>query len=973
MLKCKFLLDKLQPRNRVHLFWLFTIGFSITVILTFLPFFLFDVSLIRASIDGSNCDGFRQHYEYLVWLKHTIVNLFAGNGFSFWSWNVGLGADTIGSFAAVFFDPFNYIAVIFPDDQISVAYTIGIYLRLYFAGLGFLYFGKTAGLSLKHSLWGAFAYSLSSWAITAALNQVVFLPAMLLFGFMMAGVTKVLRNQSPIVLIISVALSAMNSVYFSYMAAIMIFIYLLVYFIKNESKTIQNYIHYWGRLILYVGTALCLSAVAVIPSVYLLLHAVKEGSTDYSFFHALSVYINYPASLIGGQQIFYHYSTIFVCPIFLLMIPSILHHVRMRKATPAMITFIISLVFLLFPFFNSMFNGFSYPMGRWCYTATFFYIWSAIECLAEGSFDISRYKKHIVIMLTFCGFMLYIAGRVILNINNELNTIIGVLSLGFAALFYQQLKKNSQWHCSTITLSVMLNIILFGFIQFLPGISSYITNYSEHGAQYKQMQYATQSAGTEIEDDTFYRIDQVDHISPVNQVKGNEYKSISNRVAHNPANETLVYQTRSIYTYLSVTNGALYEFYKNVGNNASYSTRVWTYSNDNRTRLDFLSGVKYFLGSNPNNNPPTGAENYASYGFSDFKKSSKGINILKNKYSIGLGCAYDTYITETEWLKLDYPDREQALMQCIILPDNTETSLTHADYHNISSGSQKAAYHIAASTNIVSKNTPLKKKFKNLEQAGSLKVTNTANSFTLHIDGEYQNCELFLIARNLKRDPKSTIKTNYYGKSMSKLNRIRAKLKTGANFDDYGGFTIDVSNSAIKKRAINTLGNVQGFSDIKDFMINLGQYNEKAKDLTISLNTVGTYSYDSFELLAVPLSTYESKAVSCANNAYNIDTFSDNYVKGTIGTDKDSSMLYLSIPYSDGWKAYVDGKEVSTQQIDIAFTGIPVNDAGKHTVELRYRPVGFKIGIIAFTVGLFSCILICIWSVKRKKEQGNLK
>ncbi len=971
MQQFKALLNKLQPKTRTHVFWLFTICFIITIILTFLPFFLFNISLIRASIDGSNCDGFRQQYEYLVWLKHTVSNFFAGNGFSFWSWNIGLGADTIGSFTLVLFDPFNYIAVLFPDDQLSIAYTIGIYLRLYFAGLGFLYFGKTAHLSLKHSLWGAFAYALSSWAITSALNQVVFLLAMVLFGFIMAGIIKVLRHQSPIVLILSTALSAMNSVYFSYMAAIMIFIFLLVHFIINEKKTVQNCIRYWGRLILYVGTALCLAAFAVIPSVYLLLHAVKEGSTNYSLFHALFAYVNYPSSLIGSQQIFYHYSTICVCPLFLLMIPSIFHHIRLKKATPAMITFIISLIFLLFPFFNSMFNGFSYPMGRWCYTATFFYIWSAIQCLAEKSFDISRYKKSIITMLIFCGFTLFFVGRIILNINNELNTIIGVSNLAFAALFFQLLKSKKNWHSSAITISVMCNIILFGFIQFFPGISSNLTNYSEHGAQYKQMQYATQSAGSEIKDDTFYRIDQVDHISPVNQVNGNEYKSVSNRLAHNPANETLVYQTRSIYTYLSTTNGTLYDFYKNIGNNASYSNRVWTYNNDNRTRLDFLFGVKYFLGSNPNNNPPTGAENYASYGFSDFQKSSKEINILKNKYSMGLGCTFDSYITETEWFKLDYPDREQALMQCIILPDNTKTTLAHTDYHNISSGSQKAAYHVTGSSNVISGKKTLDKKYKNLERAGTFRVTDTANSITFHIDEEYDNCELYLIARNLKRDIKSTIKMNYYGKSMSRLNRIRTKMKTGPNFDDYGGFNINVSTSNIKKRAMNTLGNVQGFSDIKDFIINLGQYNAKAKDVTISLSTVGLYSYDSFELLAVPLSTYESKAPICINNAYNINTFSDNYVKGTINTDKDSSMLYLSIPYSDGWKAYVDGNEVNVQQIDIAFTGITVNGAGEHIVELRYRPVGFKPGIIAFVIGMISCIAIGIWSIVSKKKEGR--
>ena len=76
-----------------------------------------------------------------------------------------------------------------------------------------------------------------------------------------------------------------------------------------------------------------------------------------------------------------------------------------------------------------MFNGFGYPMGRWCYAATFFYVWSGIQCLSEKEFDVKKYKTHITVMLAFFGLVLIIAGRVLLNINTEMSGAFSRYSL----------------------------------------------------------------------------------------------------------------------------------------------------------------------------------------------------------------------------------------------------------------------------------------------------------------------------------------------------------------------------------------------------------------------------------------------------------------------------------------------------------------------------------------------------------------
>ena len=256
-----------------------------------------------------------------------------------------------------------------------------------------------------------------------------------------------------------------------------------------------------------------------------------------------------------------------------------------------------------------------------------------------------------------------------------------------------------------------------------------------------------------------------------------------------------------------------------------------------------------------------------------------------------------------------------------------------------------------------------------LSQPGNFDVTKTSGSFTIRLNENYKNCELYFIARGLKRDVESTNAIKYSaGSAATRLDRIRAWLKTGKDYDDRGRFALNVSLGGIVKRAMNASGDPQGFSDVEDYMINLGQYRENVTDIKVSIDTIGRYHYDSIEVLAVPLSTYENSVGSCISNQYAITTFSDNYVKGTVDVSGEHSMLYLSIPFHDGWQAYVDGAKTDICKIDAAFTGIPVTGAGTHTVELRYRPVGFTFGIAAFIVGVIGCIVVCLL-YRRGKER----
>lgn len=106
-------------------------------------------------------------------------------------------------------------------------------------------------------------------------------------------------------------------------------------------------------------------------------------------------------------------------------------------------------------------------------------------------------------------------------------------------------------------------------------------------------------------------------------------------------------------------------------------------------------------------------------------------------------------------------------------------------------------------------------------------------------------------------------------------------------------------------------------------------------------------------------------------NAAMIKTFEDDYVKADITLD-DNQYIFTSVPYDEGWKVYVDGKEVEPFKVAGAFIAIEA-DAGKHTVEMKYFPPGMKAGIIGSSVCWIMYLALFVYITKKSKNKSKNK
>ena len=118
---------------------------------------------------------------------------------------------------------------------------------------------------------------------------------------------------------------------------------------------------------------------------------------------------------------------------------------------------------------------------------------------------------------------------------------------------------------------------------------------------------------------------------------------------------------------------------------------------------------------------------------------------------------------------------------------------------------------------------------------------------------------------------------------------------------------------------------------------------------------------------------YQKGYETLRDELYNITEFNTSSISGDINV-KENGMMFTSIPYEKGWKAYVDGVETEiTPLANKALVGVELTK-GKHTVTFRYIPDGFVVSVLLFVVGIIIFALLIVFEkyYLLKKKHRNL-
>ena len=212
--------------------------------------------------------------------------------------------------------------------------------------------------------------------------------------------------------------------------------------------------------------------------------------------------------------------------------------------------------------------------------------------------------------------------------------------------------------------------------------------------------------------------------------------------------------------------------------------------------------------------------------------------------------------------------------------------------------------------------------------------------------------------------------------SISYDNASGEDMSVSVNFevDEDGRYFSNIRANYIDERPYTLNGLKQANDRYQTQMMDLG--NLKKGDV-VHLKITFSDSYSPSGTITAYISKLNQDALTMfrANlikRRMNVTEFRDGYLKGEI-TLEDDQMIFTSIPYDEGWTVYLDGKEIEPCQIAEAFLGIEAG-AGKHEIEMKYLPEGFRVGLVISVISWLGFItLSIIISLTRKAKKSIIK
>ncbi len=164
--------------------------------------------------------------------------------------------------------------------------------------------------------------------------------------------------------------------------------------------------------------------------------------------------------------------------------------------------------------------------------------------------------------------------------------------------------------------------------------------------------------------------------------------------------------------------------------------------------------------------------------------------------------------------------------------------------------------------------------------------------------------------------------------------------------------------------AINGLDKGSYLGSNSNHIVSLGYFEEGEEiEVTVTLKDEALTVYRKCEYFwYIDKNVFEDAFSRLkAQPQFNInETYKEDHLTGTITTDKENYMIQTTIPYDEGWNIYVDGQKVEIYQTLDALIAFNITDIGDHTLEMKYSPTPFRLGLILTISGTAIFIVICI-------------
>lgn len=897
--------SKNRRSQRLHYYAVYTILFVPVAFMCFFGFLLDDKSLIW------KVDGLNQHYSALVYLgkylRNIISTLFSTGKLSIplWDATIGYGSDILSTLNYyVIGDPLNLLSVFVPEALTEYLYEFLIFLRIYLAGIAFSAYCRMMKKGRFATLCGSFTYAFCAFALYTAGRHPFFINPMIYLPLLLIGIEKIFAGKKPYFFIGMVCISGISNFYFFYMLSILIFIYAVIRFFGLYRE--HRFKNFFLCLRNFSGYYLTgvLLACAVFLPNALALLSSERFRVDRAF--QLFYDRNYYKALPFNLLSYKMITnwTLFGCAA--IVIPALLLLFwEWKKHKELVIGFVVLSAFFLSPVIGRVMNGFSYVSNRWSWGYCFLLAFILTTMLP----DLLHLKKKQLVLLSslIAG---YLAGYLLLFGKSGIDTSL-----------------IPSWLVLIITLAVLAVISVLGRKGRISGsrlkVYSYISVFAVTVSSivlYGNLNYFPRNHNWDVyvTKGTAYEEVINSQSGVVRKIGDGEFNrfEILDQDSDSPAtNMAMLNGVSGTSFYLSQSDCNVY---RALSENANRFNHSFSYKSlDNRVMLGTLSNVRYEIADK-------GQTDNIFYGYEPYEDKNTGslnYQIYKNRYSLPFGYTYSGYIPRQEYEKLSPLKRQEAMMQGAVL-DQEQTDFSKAD---LEFTERELPFRMKCSKNVTYKN-------------GVFDVKKPS-SVTIEFEG-MDAAETYLYFESLLYHGKGN------GNSMA---------------------SVSVKANGVKKFIYLLTPGRRYFEGVRDHAVNLGYHQKALNSIKIKFKNKGKYSIKDLKVLCQPMDQYIGHVEALKENYLQNTEFAANKISGTMKLDS-AKLLCLTIPYSKGWSAYVDGKKTEILCTNTMYSGILLKK-GTHFIELKYFTPGLKAGLLCSLLGVMFLILIKMGRYNRNHKK----
>lgn len=902
--------------QRKYCYGVYTLMFLLMCIVAFLPFFTEGKSFVwGAGVE----DGLSQHFSALAYygeaLREFFRNLLAGHPkLVMWDMSLGYGADILSTlnYYAIG-DPLNLLYGFVSPKNTETMYNFMIVLRMYLAGITFIMYARKMKKRSYGTVIGALVYVFSGFCFRLGLRHPFFINPMIYFPLLCLGIEKIYQRERPYVFIFAVCVSAMSNYYFLYMLTIFAVIYAWIRFYKySEENKIKTFFLTILKFGMYYTLGIAMAAVILLPSVIGFLGNGRYGNgADWKslIVYPGKYYLLFIENFIGYGNMGSNTNAGYL-PIVGIVVLFTLFSQRM-KHKKYRAAFIASIIALILPIFGYAFNGFSYANNRWAFALSFIVALLTAE-MYPRLFVMSKRQQigigaGIIIYTVFC-IIVNASGEEILK-NKGILAACGLIAVFYILLLiFQRLGYDTQKRIVRVSMAILLliSVGVHGYYRFDPKEYAYTQEFMDQGQAYRTLKEDNIRMLSKANDPSVYRV----------HAEGYRYK-----------NYGLINHLNTISGYYSITAKCVTDTIK------GYDTLGMQYADkykgvDQRLGLLSLAGVKYItVAHNSQVAKDVSSMGDVPYGVEKLRKKGN-ITLYKNKYALPFAYAYDSYMTEQQYEQLNGIGKEQAMLAQIILNQHpADKEIQHNEQRN---GPDIQTISLPE-TRISS---PKGKKYADI---------------TVPVE---KDKETYLYFKNLV----------YHGKKNGDDKFILTGRKGTKGI-------LVTQNDVQQKIHIQSTFNPYYFGR-KDYIVKINHQTSKAKEkVRLNFLSPGEYEFDDISLITVPKKDVLARLKERKENSMKQIQYEGNHFRGVYHAKKDQ-ILCVTIPYSKGWKATVNGNRTKIYKANGMFMGI-IMKKGTQSVKLDYETPGLKIGAWISLVAWIGLGIYGLYFEKYRKKLLN--